>query len=70
LIKLLELNLSGNQFTFLPAEIGLLENLTLFDLSGNQLVDLPDEFPDMFRYNITLTIEHYNTQYHREHSTQ
>jgi Leucine-rich repeat (LRR) protein len=46
----LELNLSGNQFRFLPTEIGLLENLTLFDLSGNQLETLPEEFPDMFRY--------------------
>ena len=37
------LDLSGNQLTSLPAEIGKLTNMTRLDLNGNQLTSLPAE---------------------------
>ena len=38
-----ELNLSNNNLTSLPAEIGQLEKLTLLDLRKNKLTSLPAE---------------------------
>lgn len=41
------LNLSGNQLTSLPAEIGDLTKLWQLDLSGNQLTSLPAEIGEL-----------------------
>jgi len=48
------LNLSSNQLSALPAEIGRLTNLTRLDLSSNQLSALPSEISQL----TNLTILH------------
>lgn len=41
------LDLSGNQFTGVPAEIGQLTSLEVLDLSNNQLTGLPNELGNL-----------------------
>jgi internalin A len=41
------LDLSNNQFTHLPPEIGKLKNLTKLDLSYNQLIQFPSEIEEL-----------------------
>ncbi|PAV12530.1 hypothetical protein ASJ81_05925 [Methanosarcina spelaei] len=45
--NLTNLNLSGNQLTQVPREIGELKNLTILDLSENTLTTLPQEIGEL-----------------------
>lgn len=47
LTNLKELNLSGNNFTGLPAEIGQLSNLEVLNLANNPLTGLPQELGNL-----------------------
>ena len=47
LTNLKELNLSGNNFSGLPAEIGQLANLEVLNLANNPLTGLPQELGNL-----------------------
>jgi Leucine-rich repeat (LRR) protein len=52
LIKLKELNLSGNNLTGLPAELGQLKQLETLNVSNNELTGLPMEIGNLTQLRV------------------